>query len=65
MDVLCAMGSPGKLNEENRKRLTDSGVVINAPCIAAELNEKDIVTNYHVGQILSIRQDLLEALEKK
>lgn len=65
MDVLCAMGSPGKLNEENRKRLTDSGVVINAPCIATELNEKDIVTNYHVGQILSIRQDLLEALEKK
>ena len=65
MDVLCAMGSPGRLNDENVKKLSYCGVVISTSCSIADQNEKDIVTNYHVGQILSIRQDLLEVLEKK
>ena len=65
MDVLCAMGSPGRLNAENIRKLSDCGVSITSSCSADNMNVKDIVTNYHVGQILSIRQDLLDVLEKK
>lgn len=65
LDVLCAMGSPGRLNKENRQRLLDCGVLIDDHCCADVFTNEDIVTNYHVTQILAIRQDLLDVLEKK
>lgn len=62
LDVLYAMGSPGRLNKENRQRLLESGVNIQDNCSGDAPTEQDIVTNYHVSQILSVRQELLDIL---
>lgn len=64
MEVLCQIGQPGKLNIENRQRLLLSGAVINDQRPFDEVTELDIVTNYHVGRILTIRDELLCALGK-
>lgn len=65
MDVLCSIGSPGNLNAENCQRLSACGVALANQHPADILNNEDIVTNFHVAQILSIRQELLDVLEKK
>ena len=64
MEVLCQIGQPGKLNIENRQRLLLSGAVINDQRPFEGVTELDIVTNYHVGRILTIRDELLCALGK-
>lgn len=64
MEVLCRMGCPGRLNEENRKRLRDSGAQIKDNRILDEMQEIDVITNYHVNQILVLRQELMETLEE-
>ncbi len=63
MEVLCSMGIPGRLNEENRGYLADSGANIRDQRPLDAVTERDIVTNYHVAQILSLRRELLDALE--
>ena len=62
MEVLSRMGTPGRLSEENRQRLIASGAQIPKIVPLEEPQERDIVTNYHVRQILELRLDLLEAL---
>jgi len=62
MEVLCRMEHPGRLNEENRRKLTASGAVIRDKRALVENTENDTVTNYHVGQILLLRKELLEAI---
>ena len=64
MEVLCRMDNLGRLTEENRKRLKESGAVIVDPRVLDEIQEKDVITNYHVGQILSLRQELIQTLEE-
>lgn len=64
MEVLSAMPQAGRLSEENRQRLIQCGADIRDPRKPEALTELDIVANYHVTQILSVRQDLLDALEK-
>lgn len=64
IQVLSLMEQPGRLNEENRQALIDIGAQIAHINDASPLQEKDIVTNYHVRQILAIRQELLTALRK-
>ena len=64
LEVLSRMESPGQLNEENRQALTDLGAVIPELPDAGEMQEKDVVTNYHIRQILAIRRELLAALRK-
>ena len=63
MEVLCHMETPGILSEENRKRLIANGAKIRDVRTALKPNETDMITNYHVQQILLLRQDLLEALK--
>ncbi len=63
MEVLCSLGAPGCLSRENRERLTGSGANIRDSAPEGGLTEQDIVTNYHVAQILILRKALLEALE--
>ena len=63
IEVLSRMETPGRLNEENRQALLDLGAEI-ASTEDAPQQEKDIVTNYHVRQILAIRLELLAALRK-
>jgi len=62
--VLYQMEHPGRLNEENCKRLIDCGVNIHEQRPIDAMQEVDIVTNYHVDQLLTLRQELLDALEK-
>lgn len=64
MEVLCRMGRPGRLTDENRRNLAACGANIRDKRVLVESTEKDIVTNYHVGQILTLRGELLNAIAK-
>lgn len=63
MEVMSRMGRPGRLNDENRLRLKNLGADIRDNRGYKNPQERDIVTNYHVRQILTIRQDMLETLQ--
>lgn len=62
LEVLCSMDKPGQLNDENLALLREGGANIVEQPELAEWSEKDTVTNYHVAQILALRQELLEML---
>lgn len=64
MEVLSQMGKPGRLNDENRHRLKAAGAVIRDMRPLDSVQERDVVTNYHVAQILSIRHELMEVLHE-
>ena len=52
-----------KTIEENRRRLKANGAEIRDERPLRDHQERDVVTNYHVRQILSLRVDLLESLK--
>ena len=62
IELLSMMGVPGRLSEENRQRLHTCGAVIRDQRHMDIPTERDIVINYHVRQILTLRRELLEAL---
>lgn len=62
IQLLSMMGVPGRLSVENRQRLRASGAVIRDERHLEIPTERDIVINYHVHQILTLRRELLEAL---
>ncbi len=64
MEVLSRMETPGLLSEENCRLLRESGANITQEGTSQIIEERDIVINYHVRQILKLRTELLEALEK-
>ena len=64
MEVLSQMGRPGRLSEENRQALENCGAVVRDQRPLDSVMERDVVTNYHVRQILRLRQELLDALKK-
>lgn len=64
MEVLCRMGKPGILNAENHKRLHQSGAVIRDQRLFHVPQERDVITNYHISQLLTLRQELLDVLKK-
>ena len=64
MTVLSQMDIPGRLSPENRLELESCGAVIGGNQPLTEPTERDIVTNYHVRQILRLRKELLEALQQ-
>ncbi len=64
MVVLCQMNYPGRLSEENRRRLLEYGAEIKDERKIDEAEELDVVTNYHVTQLLNLREELIEALQK-
>lgn len=64
MEVLSRMDAPGRLSQENRERLAACGASIRDRRELDSVMEKDVVTNYHVREILVLRRELLEALEK-
>ncbi len=57
MEVLCHMENPGQLSQDNYLSLMDWGVEIPEPG-----QPVDPIINYHVSQILTLRQSLLNAL---
>ena len=64
MEVLSQMGRPGRLDPENRRRLLACGAVIRDQRPLDSVLERDVVTNYHVRQILKLRRELLDALKQ-
>ena len=62
MEVLCHMERPGRLTQENKDRLGGCAAVIRDERMLDEINEIDVVTNYHVERIISLRTELLGAL---
>lgn len=64
MEVLCRMEYPGRLSEQNRKRLKECGANIKDERILDIEQELDIITNYHVSQILTLRQERIDVLTK-
>lgn len=64
MEVLSHVEVPGRLNEENRRRLNACDANIRDERPLDSVTELDVVTNYHVTQILKLRRELLEALHE-
>jgi hypothetical protein len=64
MEVLSHMGRPGRLDEENRRRLAACGAKIRDERPLDSVMERDVVTNYHIRQILKLRRELLDVLNK-
>lgn len=64
MEVLCHLQTVGILNDENRRQLLEGGANIRDERKLELFREIDIVTNYHVAQVLTLRQNLLDALKK-
>ena len=65
MEALCLLERPGRLTEENRRRLAAAGAEIRDGRPLDSVMELDVVTNYHVGQLLTLRQELLQELETR
>lgn len=64
MEILSTSGRPGRLNAESRRRLEAAGAVIRDARPLDAVTERDVVTNWHIAQILRLRRELLEALKK-
>ena len=62
--LLAQLERPGRLSPENRRRLEAGGAVVRDPRPLDSVMELDVVTNFHVDKILSLRRELLEALER-
>ena len=62
MEVLSQLERPGRLSQENRRRLAACGTKIRDQRELDSVMEADVVTNFHVSRILSIRRELLETL---
>ena len=62
MEVLAELEHPGRLNKENRRRLRAAGAMIRDSRSLDSVTELDVVTNYHVNRILTLRLQLLDDL---
>ena len=62
MEVLSQMENPGRLDPDIRKRLINSGADIRDYRAILRYEEEDIITNYHVAQILDLRDELIAAI---
>lgn len=64
MEVLCRLETLGRLSDDNRRRLQACGTEIRDDRELNSVMEKDVVTNYHVEQILILRRELLNVLNR-
>ena len=65
LQILSLAGKPGRLNGENRQKLKHCGAQIRDPRPLKAPTERDNVTNYHVRQIMRLREEILEILEDR
>ena len=63
MEVLCQLDYPGRLNEKNRERLKKCGAVIRDERVLDQVQETDVITNFHVEQLLLLRRELVDELK--
>ncbi len=64
MEVLSQMERPGRLDADIRKRLAESGADIRDQRVIDRVEEADIITNYHVTQIMNLRDELMETIKE-
>ena len=64
MEVLCRIGQLGQLDSKNRQLLQESGANIPEQPPVETMSDLDILTNYHVRQILTLRHELMAGLSK-
>lgn len=64
MEVLCHMGHVGHLSRTTLARLKDCGANIKNDYIRDSIQETDLIINYHVSKLLTLREELLNALEE-
>ncbi len=64
MEVLCRMENKGRLTEENLNKLIQAGALIRDVQSVEDMGESDIITNYHVSTLLSLREGLLTVLKQ-
>ena len=64
MLILSRMERPGRLSRGNLRRLRDCGARIRESRPMKNPSEREIVVNYHVAQLLALREELLEALRR-
>lgn len=64
MEILGRMNYPGRLNRKNRRHLVACGADIKDQRRIDVVQELDVVTNYHVSQILRLREELIDVLKK-
>lgn len=64
LELLSELSFPGILNPYNRERLERNGAKIRDQRIPSEPTELDIVTNFHVSQVLNLRRELINALRE-
>ena len=63
MEVLCHMDRAGHLSKTTLLRLQACGADIRDCRCRDALRDIDVVANYHVSRLLTLREELLEALE--
>lgn len=56
--ALCAMPAAGRLNRENRQALLALGAKVSRETPGGAETTEDVVANYHVSQVLRLRQKL-------
>lgn len=64
MEVLCHIGRVGHLSKATLLRLKECGAHIKHDYIRDSIQETDLIINYHVGKLLTLREELLTALEQ-
>jgi len=69
MEVLSQLSYPGRLYEKNRERLLKCGAdikderKIETEASVNDMEELDVITNYHVEQLLMLRSELMSELK--
>lgn len=64
LEILSSLPFPGVLNLYNRERLERNGAKIKDQRVPAEPTELDVVTNFHVSQVLNLRRELINTLRE-
>lgn len=64
MEVLAHMGRVGHLSRHTLERLRGCGANIRNDTIRDAIQDVDLVANYHVAKLLTLRTELLDALEQ-
>ncbi len=62
MEVLHHMKKPGRLDPEVYQNLVSNGAKIRAKSSITRFTEEDIITNYHVNQIMELRKELMNTI---
>lgn len=64
MEVLSHLDAAGRLSNDNRQTLLECGAQVRDERQIDTMTDLDIITNYHVSKVLTLRFELMEILKK-